>query len=142
LAYSVSEDNRKESKSLLRRHEGNFSMGMKLVMAIVQNDDADDLIDALTAADFRATRLASTGGFLRQGNTTVIVGVPVEAVNDVLNIVASHGHNPKQALPNSFPTFTANLPKAQATEAQGSGVEVQAGRATVFVLDLERYERI
>ncbi len=115
-------------------------MGMKLVMAIVQNDDADDLIDALTAADFRATRLASTGGFLRQGNTTIIVGVPAEAVNDVLNIVAHHGHNPKQTIPNPFPTpTTVNMKKP---EAQNSTVEVQAGKATVFVLDLERYERI
>ena len=46
----------------------------KLVIAVVQNDDADNVVDALLDQDFRATRLASTGGFLRRGNTTLLVG--------------------------------------------------------------------
>src|SRR5215212_6822804 len=78
-------------------------MAMKLVVAIVQNEDADDLIEALTAAHYGATRLASTGGFLRQGNTTVIVGVPDEAVDSVLQIVALHSQNRRQSVVNPFP---------------------------------------
>lgn len=134
-------------------------MGMKLIVAIVQNDDADDLIDALTAAHFGATRLASTGGFLRQGNTTVIVGVPDEAVDNVLNIIAQQTRNRRQSVVNPFPApgipttkngapAPGNSPAPGPLEqiiAQATGsnsVEVQTGRATVFVLNLERYERV
>ena len=78
-------------------------MAMKLVVAIVQNEDADDLIDGLTAAHYGATRLASTGGFLRQGNTTIIVGVPDEAVQNVLTIVAQHSQSRRQPVTNPFP---------------------------------------
>lgn len=140
-------------------------MSMKLIVAIVQNDDADDLIDGLTAAHYGATRLASTGGFLRQGNTTVIVGVPDEAVDSVLQIVAQHSQNRRQNVVNPFPApgipntkNGAPPPTPHPTPAPnpleqfiaqsiasnpGSGtVEVQTGRATVFVLNLERYERV
>jgi uncharacterized protein YaaQ len=114
-------------------------MGMKLVVAIVQNDDADELIDALTSSDYRATRLASTGGFLRQGNTTIIVGIPAESVNQVLNIVAGHAHPHHQnAVPNPFPTPTTVTMQT----AKEEPAEVQTAKATIFVLDLERYERI
>ena len=54
---------------------------MKLIVAVVQNDDANDVVDALLEADFRTTRLASTGGFLRKGNTTLLVGVEDGAVD-------------------------------------------------------------
>ncbi len=121
-------------------------MGMKLVVAIVQNDDADDLIDSLTAADYRATRLASTGGFLRQGNTTIILGVPEQSVDAVLSIIEYHCHSRRAAVPNPFPTpSTISLEQIAGsadTGNQKSGkMEIQTGRATVFVLNLERYER-
>ncbi|MCA1668502.1 MAG: cyclic-di-AMP receptor, partial [Thermomicrobia bacterium] len=48
---------------------------MKLIIAVVQNEDADNVVDALLEAEYRATRLASTGGFLRRGNTTIMIGV-------------------------------------------------------------------
>lgn len=129
-------------------------MSMKLVVAIVQNDDADDLLDALIAADYRATRLASTGGFLRQGNTTIIVGIPEAAVSEVLNIVAAHtSPNQRQPVLNPFPipgTVNTNnkakdggiVDKFISESLAGSNPTVQTGRATVFVLNLERYERI
>jgi uncharacterized protein YaaQ len=116
-------------------------MGMKLVIAIVQNDDADDLIDALTSADYRATRLASTGGFLRQGNTTIIVGVPEESVGNVLGIISGNAHPQRHNVPNPFPTpTTVNLNTASPENPVKP--DTQTSRATVFVLNLERYERI
>ena len=138
-------------------------MSMKLIVAIVQNDDADDLIDALTAAHFGATRLASTGGFLRQGNTTIIVGVPDETVDTVLQIVAQHSQNRRQnvnsgpsvppsskngkpvATPPSIPVpdpLEQFIAQTVANNPGAGTVEVQTGRATVFVLNLERYERV
>ena len=50
----------------------------KLIITIVQNDDADSVVDALLESDFRATRLASTGGFLRRGNTTLMIGAQTD----------------------------------------------------------------
>ena len=120
-------------------------MTMKLVVAIVHNEDADDLIESLTAAHYGATRLASTGGFLRQGNTTIIVGVPDEAVENVLNIVAQHSQSRRQPITNPFPDSSV-INRANTVEqllAQvGNSQEVQTGRATVFVLNLDRFERI
>ncbi len=127
-------------------------MAMKLVVAIVQNEDADDLIDALTAAHYGATRLASTGGFLRQGNTTIIVGVPDEAVQNVLNIVATRPQGSRrQNITNPFPDNT-NIPSKKDKEkaanpleqviAQVTAGSTTTGRATVFVLNLDRYERV
>jgi len=129
--------------------EGIAAMEMKLVVAIVQNDDADELIENLTAADYRATRLASTGGFLRQGNTTIIVGVPAQEVNNVVNIIAMQEQNPKQIVSNPFPTpTTVNLNTRQGSivdmvnDSLSGKIDKPASRATVFVLNLDRYERI
>lgn len=127
-------------------------MSMKLVVAIVHNDDADDLLDGLVQAEYRATRLASTGGFLRQGNTTIIVGVPDTVVDEVINIVASHSHRHRQAITNPFPD-TGTIKSQQQKEVNlvdtfineslaNSKPTVQTGRATIFVLNLDRYERV
>ncbi len=51
---------------------------MKLVVAIVKDSDAMDVSDALVENDFRMTRVASTGGFLRRGNVTLLIGVEVD----------------------------------------------------------------
>ncbi|MDB5082365.1 MAG: hypothetical protein JWP00_4289 [Chloroflexi bacterium] len=125
-------------------------MAMKLVVAIVQNEDADDLIDGLTAAHYGATRLASTGGFLRQGNTTIIVGVPDEAVQNVLTIVAQHSQSRRHPVTNPFPDSTSISSRKSGNPLDqfinqaisGSSPEIQTGRATVFVLNLDRYERV
>jgi uncharacterized protein YaaQ len=51
---------------------------MKLVVAIVKDSDAMDVSDALVENDFRMTRIASTGGFLRRGNVTLLIGLEDE----------------------------------------------------------------
>ena len=60
---------------------------MKLVLTIIQKSDTDAVLDALTAGGFRATRLASTGGFRREGNTTLIIGVPDEQVDPLIGVL-------------------------------------------------------
>lgn len=94
---------------------------MKLIVAVVQNEDADNVIDALLESDFRATRLASTGGFLRRGNTTVMIGVQDHQVDQVLDLIRAEA-------------------RARAQSEQTG--EVQTAAATVFVLDLEDYQRL
>ena len=53
---------------------------MKLIIAIVQDEDSTDVIEALTEEDYRVTKLATTGGFLKSGNTTLMVGIEEEKV--------------------------------------------------------------
>lgn len=94
---------------------------MKLIITVVQNKDADEVVDALVSAEFRATRFASTGGFLRRGNTTIMIGVQDDQVDQVLNIIRDEARD----------------------LAQTDGDEdSQTAAATVFVLDLEEYQRL
>ena len=65
---------------------------MKLILAIVHNDDAPLVSSELNKADFHSTKIASTGGFLSSGNTTVITGVDVTTGNEChLYITRVHG---------------------------------------------------
>ncbi len=109
---------------------------MKLVVAIVHPEDAGALVDALTDKDYRVTRLQSQGGFLKQSNASILVGVEEAQVNDVLAIIRETCHARSQYI-NPMPPimepgeFYMPYP-----------VEVTFGGATVFVLDVARYERI
>ncbi len=60
---------------------------MKLILTITTNDDANRLVDALIKHEFRATRINSAGGFLKKGNSTIVVGVAEEYVNDVIDLI-------------------------------------------------------
>jgi uncharacterized protein YaaQ len=109
---------------------------VKLVVAIVHHEDAGALVDALLDREFRATRLASSGGFLKQSNATVILGIEDDNVDEVLEIVREACH-PRTQVVNPMPPimepgeFFMPYP-----------LEVEVGGATVFVLPVERFERI
>ena len=109
---------------------------VKLVVAIVHNEDAGALVDALLDRDFRATRLHSSGGFLKQSNATVILGVDDPQVDDVLGIVRANCVSRTQVV-NPMPPimepgeFFMPYP-----------LEVEVGGATVFVLPVDRFERL
>ena len=109
---------------------------MKLVIAIVQDDDALDLIEELNDKSFRITKLATTGGFLKAGNTTLMIGVEKEKVQDVIKIIEDVCKVRKEIIPT--PTTMTN----------GTGMympypmEVQVGGATVFVLDVDQFVKI
>jgi uncharacterized protein YaaQ len=98
---------------------------MKLIIAIVSNQAADNITDALLAAGFRATRLASTGGFRREGNTTLMMGVEDEDVEPVMAIVLSGSLTTPQSKSATHPP--------PLDEGQGTG------RGAVFVLPLQGY---
>ena len=98
---------------------------MKLVTVVAQQDDAAALTEALRQADYRSTRLDTAGGFLRRGNATLLVGVEAEQVPDVLRIVQE-----------------ICRPRTVAPAAERPGESVHTGAATVFVLDVARFERL
>ena len=109
---------------------------MKLVVAIVHNEDAGALVDALLEREHRATRLPSSGGFLKQSNATIVVGVEDGKVDEVLEIVRENCTSRTQIV-NPMPPimepgeFFMPYP-----------LEVEVGGATVFVLPVERFERL
>ena len=109
---------------------------MKLVTAIVHAEDAGALLDALLEKEYRTTRLSSSGGFLRQGNATILIGVEDDQVDAVLELIKANCHARKQFV-NPMPPimepgeFYMPYP-----------VEVEVGGATVFVLPVDRFERL
>jgi uncharacterized protein YaaQ len=111
-------------------------MYMKLVIAVVQDDDAIDLVDVLTEANYRVTKLATTGGFLKAGNTTLMIGVEKERVDEVIKIIEEVCKTRKQVV-------TSPSPVAGSTGVYVPyPIEVQVGGATVFVIDVDRFEKI
>lgn len=107
---------------------------MKLVISIVNSDDAGQLVSALTEAGYRATTISTTGGFLRQGNATILVGTEDDRVPAVVQLIRENCHTRRQfvnPLPPVMEPGEMYLP---------TPVEVQVGGATVFVLDVVRFE--
>ena len=109
---------------------------MKLVIAMVQDDDALDLIDAITEAGFRVTKLATTGGFLKLGNTTLIIGVEADKVQKVIDVVEDICKTRKQIITTPTP-ITGNIDMYMSYP-----IEVEVGGATVFVLDVDQFIKI
>jgi uncharacterized protein YaaQ len=68
---------------------------MKLVIAIVKDSDALDVSDALVENNFRVTRIASTGGFLRRGNVTLLIGVDATALDTLFTTIDGACRNPE-----------------------------------------------
>jgi uncharacterized protein YaaQ len=107
---------------------------MKLVMSIVNSDDAGHLVSVLTEAGFRATTISTTGGFLRQGNATILVGTEDDKVGEVLALIRENCHMRRQFV-NPLPPVMEPGEMYMPTP-----VEVQVGGATVFVLDVAQFE--
>jgi uncharacterized protein YaaQ len=108
---------------------------MKLIVAIVQDDDAGDLIDILTEEGFRVTKLATTGGFLKSGNTTLMIGVEKEKVDKVLSVI-------EEVCKVRDQVVTSPSPVAGATGVYVPyPIEVEVGGATIFVLDVDKFVR-
>ena len=109
---------------------------MKLIVAVVQARDADELLRALTGRGFRATRINSSGGFLRESNVTLLLGVQEAYAAEVLRII-------KQNCRARTRFVNPLMPIVEPGEFYVAGpIEVEVGGATVFVLNVDRYERI
>ena len=108
---------------------------MQLVLAIVQDEDAGPVIEALTSAGFRATRINTVGGFLRKGNATVVVGVEKTRLHRALLIIRDNCETRTEF-------FVPTAPGEVGEPYPLDPIQVQVGGATVFVLDVERFERL
>lgn len=107
---------------------------MKLIIAIVNNDDYHAVQGEITRNGFSATKLATSGGFLRVGNATLLIGAEDEKVNDVIEIIRQFSSKRTQMV-ETTPSF--------ANEAfMTMPVEVTVGGATVFVLDVAQFFKL
>ena len=107
---------------------------MKLIFAIVNNDDSSMVSSNLTKEGYSVTKLATTGGFLRECDSTFIIGVDDSKVDTVMEIIAKYSKKRTQVVPSSA-SYGAGLYTA-------FPVEVTVGGATLFVLDVERFEKL
>lgn len=109
---------------------------MKLIVAIVQDEDAGRLVSSLMSDGYGVTKLATTGGFLRAGNTTLLVGVADDKLQGAMAVIEKICKSRKQIATSPSPV------------AGSSGmyvpypVEVIVGGATVFVLDVEQFKKV
>lgn len=106
---------------------------MKLVITVVEDNDVAFLMEALIDNGFQATRLASTGGFLLQGNTTLLIGVQDAQVESVISVIRATCAPRKKIIPQ----ITPELPTAI-----GVPVEIEAGGAIVFVVDVDQFWKL
>ena len=109
---------------------------MKLIIAIVQDEDASRLISNLMSEGFSVTKLATTGGFLRSGNTTLLLGIDDDKFDSALKIIERVCKSRKQLATSPSPisgTTGVYVPYP---------VEVMVGGATVFVLNVEQFVKI
>jgi uncharacterized protein YaaQ len=97
---------------------------LKLTLTVVHDEDANPVVDALIAHGFFVTRLPSTGGFLRAGNTLLLVGLEDDQLEPMMEIVQGHTR------------LRASPPVSRVPE------ETQVSRAVVFVLGLEELRRL
>ncbi len=106
------------------------------MVAVVQGEDAPQTVQALAAAGISVTKLASSGGFLQQGNSTLMIGVDDDRVDAALDVIRENCRERSRYM-------TPMPPMVEPGEFfMPYPVEVQVGGATVFVVDVLRFEKI
>ena len=109
---------------------------MKLIIAIVQDEDSSRLIGQLMNDGFGVTKLATTGGFLRSGNTTLLLGVDDNKFDGAMAVIEKVCKSRKQIA-------TSPSPMAGSTGVYAPyPIEVMVGGATIFVLNVEQFTKI
>ncbi len=99
---------------------------MKLLIAVVHDQCSGRLTEQLVAKGYRSTKLSSTGGFLRAGSTTLLIGVEAEQVESVLNVIRGVCHTSEQLTP---------VPKEVVAGLSSPPLHTLSGGAVVFVLN-------
>lgn len=109
---------------------------MKLIIAIVQDEDASRLVNQLMKAGIGVTKLATTGGFLRAGNTTLLIGVDDAKLQETLDIIEKVCKSRKQMAASPTPMGGAS------NVYTSFPMEVTVGGATVFVLTVDQFTKL
>lgn len=107
----------------------------KLIIAIVQSYDTDKVVEALSKAGHSSTKISTTGGFLREGNTTLLIGTEASYVDEILAILKQKTHSRTSYL-NPMPSIIEPT-----MHLMLNPVEILVGGATVFIVDIDRFAR-
>ncbi len=107
---------------------------MKLITAIVNKEDSRHVTQELIKAGFAVTRLSTTGGFLLAGNVTLLIGTQDEKVDECIGIIADFSRQRTEVVPSSS-SYGVGV-------AAAYPLEVTVGGATVFVTNVERFEKL
>ncbi len=107
---------------------------MKLILAIVSNDDSASVSSSLNNNSFQVTKLATTGGFLSLGNTTLIVGCEDDQVEKAIEIIGNESKRRTEVAPSSASFMSG--------EFAPMPIEVTVGGATIFVLDVNQFVKL
>lgn len=107
---------------------------MKLLIAVINSDDSHIVLNEITKTGFYATKLSTTGGFLRAGNLTLLMGVEDDKVDEVLEILKANCRKREETTP-IVPTYSTGMVNA-------IPVKITVGGATVFVLDVEQFHKM
>ena len=107
---------------------------MKLIIAIMSNDDSPTVSSALTKENYAVTGLATTGGFLRAGNTTLLVGGEDNLVDHAIEVIGKYSRRRSEVVPS-----TASYDIGRYASFP---VEVQVGGATIFVVDVAQFIKL
>ena len=111
---------------------------MKLIIAVVQDEDSSRLLSALMQEGFGVTKLATTGGFLKAGNTTLLLGVDDNRLDDAIHVVESVCKSRKQ-----ISTVSSSMVGGMTHgEYSSYPIEVTVGGATLFVLTVDQFLKI
>lgn len=104
---------------------------MKMIIAIVQSKDSNRLRRAFNKAKIQVTQLSTTGGFLREGNATFLIGIKDERVDDVLEIIKKNAESREQ--------YVTSQMHIDVEGGSAFPVNVQIGGATVFILPVDKF---
>ena len=107
---------------------------MKLLIAIINNDDSHRILSEIGRAGLYATKLSTSGGFLRAGNLTLLMGVEDDRVDDALEILRRNCSK-REETTVPMPAFADDIMRA-------APVKITVGGATVFVLDVEQFHKM
>jgi uncharacterized protein YaaQ len=112
------------------------SQPTKMCILVVSDSDANELMKQMVEGGFSATKIGSTGGFLRRGSVTILSGVAEDQLDPLLEVVREVCHARKEFVP------VQTLPFLGDGGFTSEPVEVRVGAAIAFILDIERFERV
>lgn len=111
---------------------------MKMILAIISKNDEDDAITTLNKDGYYVTRLATTGGFLKNANVTLLIGTEEEKVQKALDIIKKCCGRRVEMVPYMSPSMNGNTGVQTAPFVP---VPEEVGGAVVFVMDVDRFEK-
>lgn len=107
---------------------------MKLILVIVSNDDSSPVMKELLKQKFFCTKLSSSGGFLKHGNTTLMIGAEDNNVDRIVEIVSKFSKTRQEIVPNSIVNEFGMYSTAP--------LEVTVGGGTIFIMDVEKFIKL